>query len=1702
MKYLIVIILFVSQFFFGMVYCQKLTKDATSVKIVETTKATEVFKPDHFSKIANGRKDVSSRIQITLNYLVDKGLLFKFNLKAYDNNEKLIAGCFDKEFYTLTVSPETTSALFDYSLNSQIKDNKLNIKKIVVVPLSKVDVNATVVFDVEYGQSVYFSNSPDFKLPSPTNLTAVTDSKNVKFEWEYQYPFSKYEIQLLRLYNIGLFDKDDESIKTTLDWSKAVTAEVDIENVVDAGYDVISKHEYRFSVNQGTGYYAWRIRAIGSFYEKGIANSLNWGEWSVDDENKIVTLKKNSLIDNYFYFKDINEKINYTNSKVFSEDNSVKEVTTFADGLSNVQQTRTYYPSTNTTIGVQNVNDYSGRSTIQSLPIPTKDQGQKYAPLLISNKKSYSASNFDYEGKNADVIDGDVVSYYNGNKDEKVADAEGVPFVQKTFYDDPLNRLKQEGGPGATSKIDNVTTESNKNRNTKYYYGIASESEIVRLFGKESPLPNTVNKVAKVDPNGVATITYTGADNKILATCIAFSEKETNLVKLDGNYESTTKITHTLNDNTKEDWGFLSSKRIIILADATPIFIDYVVDNPKLNFDCANVKIDCHYTVEVAIFKIDKKENIKELIKEKVVEINKDQQGFSFTETLNAGTYVIEKKLIFGEPSIKKDDAEKSVYAKTKPIPDLVKALLNAVTCKIQIPDFQDDLRLIYNCFNNQNLDNLDKFINNPELNSIRESLEKFKSSYVEETNKNGYTFRLFYKDKIKGIFVSYNPADNPKQNADLVVFNTPCCQVNVPVKWIRKFDKDEIPYIDSRVPGKLATPKDVIDVEENENDFYEYLPDFEGYAMAYFKDCKKLNNTGEGSFRDYMKGWDTPGMFNYMVYHMLTDKLEGYVKNPIVEDQKKKGLVLAKSVDETIEKDCKGNVIDKRWKNGVYDTKQLFDCWVKQLEILGNFSGCNDYVLDTDLELKNKVDVASEFDSQKDGNKEIFNAIFEKVWSAKPWWGKIWPSKKRQRRNMIAELRAVGADPEENNITNSVDVKASIYDRNIVQGFLDCTGYNFVKIITPYDANPVPEDRSAVFTYTETKTEPPFMYKLNSFPSVNEYFDSESPFIKVGNVVVGNPYATIDFPYIPIKNKIVKTGSIFNPMIKTITTTLLPRIKNPIYAFKYFEYGEEGMDNTQIFESKYCYTDPNDCYSVRNVDSFYEQDLRGGLKKIPCCGQPGDDLCYKDYKYPNLDALYTNDSRFTPAGEPKARYIVNDFDGKGKQKCPYDHYSWSSGQRYTFYKTLNSASTLFQELPDTEDDIKKCKDLTITTKWYQQLENGSSLLASEEDKDKPGFDITHPYTYVTPKGVSRENISFMEMMLMDKEKECLGECEKRREQFRTKIREALDRNCYEIDKCRGEGDIWDNIISSEEIDIMVDTLVSKCKSQCKVNTFSCLPINTRDSNEPKAKPGPSRSTLQVNYGVGGMPLDDASSSVYNYNDEMYKKADQPIEGYWDYNLTSKNEAEFSWYQYTALEQVNKWDFELNFPSKCSKIDLFATRAAEVSNALRTDQDISDFSNGDYITFENVDFGDNGVDGIEIEYIRKPIDDKVNDLPFFLNIYLDNGIKLGEILVGKAETTIIGEIKMGSKYTSLHTVKIEGVGDVNLKMKIVRIGLKTSSGGKLNSREFPATEGRSNYVPKDKFEILKNTIPDVNEPFNSETIISPSKSIKVEVDNK
>ena len=380
------------------------------------------------------------------------------------------------------------------------------------------------------------------------NPKATKTESRVTFEWQVpvNVEFPSYDLQVLELE--PAFVGNPLALEAEVNWDLAPVIEV------DGKPDVLGVVSYTMSLTEGSGYYVWRVRPIGNYYDGERGEFKNYGTWSTEpviNESALYTTVANNYVKvtpvklNHinngaqtgylFYYDQFDDDVNFIYSKVLSEGSRQAETITYADGISRVHQVQTRLQSEDAVIATQSVHDFTGRVALQTLPAPVNDPsstgylGYEEDFMKIGNV-GFNAENFDANDKvfsidpleevvGATVTPNDYYSERNVTAEGKfVADANGKPYSRTIFSNDPTGRVIQQSGPGEAMKLTSIKDGTPKNTLTAY--GSVSQDELDDIFGIEAPNAIDVYKVNTLDPNGVLSVAFIDKAGRTIATAL------------------------------------------------------------------------------------------------------------------------------------------------------------------------------------------------------------------------------------------------------------------------------------------------------------------------------------------------------------------------------------------------------------------------------------------------------------------------------------------------------------------------------------------------------------------------------------------------------------------------------------------------------------------------------------------------------------------------------------------------------------------------------------------------------------------------------------------------------------------------------------------------------------------------------------------------------------------------------------------------------------------------------------------------------------------------------------------------------------------------------------------------------------------------------------------------------------------------------
>ncbi len=504
-------------------------------------------------------------------------------------------------------------------------------------------------------------------------------TNKVTFSWQTPgcagYP--NYEFQLLRLYNEnGKKVADAKDIDAVIDWSKALTMETQS-----------AAKSLTMTIVEGTGYYAWRVRPIGDYYPKGIANHKNWGEWSISFlQNQSVGINNSSPGPFCFFYNQFNENLNWIYSRSFlgyaeGKGIQMKEKIMFANGLGQVEQQQTFLPSQNNVLVNATVHDFNGRPSLTTMTAPVTQAFLQYIPGFAKNPQGelYSAKDFDTDlnFKNPNPItQGPLAQYYSDiNPDQTVPAAMGYPYSRTLFSQDGEGKVIEHSLPGPVHRI-----RTDSSRTNQVFYGSVADDELTAIFGDEAPSGVSVMKRISSNGNKTKTVEYVNKEGQLLATCLSYNNSGEDLV--DSLDFQPMEIQEKFTKSVPIPDGLLSSKSFP-LTEPTAVQATYQITPKSIAADCGSYCVSCEYKVYFYLKSVDgllnfpKKDSL-------IIQPGSCAQGQSIPFMVNygvlpAGTYVAEKKITINNvnPATGQSYLEEAAAKYRKQLEDELKAIFD-----------------------------------------------------------------------------------------------------------------------------------------------------------------------------------------------------------------------------------------------------------------------------------------------------------------------------------------------------------------------------------------------------------------------------------------------------------------------------------------------------------------------------------------------------------------------------------------------------------------------------------------------------------------------------------------------------------------------------------------------------------------------------------------------------------------------------------------------------------------------------------------------------------------------------------------------------------------------------------------------------------------------------------------------------------------
>lgn len=574
--------------------------------------------------------------------------------------------------YTLTkhleIDTDNPRQVFQLDFSSvylSLDDIEITVDNYSVPVGYESSVNLSVGYEGEFLFPIGYKT---IAAQSVNNVDLVTNSAK-EFNWTVSCGhYAMYEFQLLKLENTSLTNaqtNDPNQVIADIDWSKALTI-----------HTYSWKKFLRLTLTEGTGYYTWRVRGIGNQYDGAESNPKNWDVWSNHIPNGLVGIDPSfyTAQAHTFYYNQFDEDKNWNYSRVFIEgekdydsDVRIGEQIGYANGLLQSKQSQSILNTNQQVVASENVQDYSGRASLNSIPAPVYGQnslGFKDGFFLsATDGTAYDASDFDTDGNYLEptavqlsgVNNGfGYYSDYNTTETDVASAADpldanaGYPYARTNFYND--GRPKENSGVGFDHRIKNDGTVA---RTTKMFYGSVSDDELLRVLGNEAPDAGSVHKIVSIDPNKTVRMAYVNKTGQTLFTCLSLpATNDYQLLSLDSQADAIFEVNEFVDPLISTSTNVMERVKNLVLPMPTPVEINYNITTNLLEDYCASFCSSCDYALFVEIIDLETNLSIYSHTEpiDPTTSCTAESVVYTHTESLLAGSYRIVQRLIANNP--------------------------------------------------------------------------------------------------------------------------------------------------------------------------------------------------------------------------------------------------------------------------------------------------------------------------------------------------------------------------------------------------------------------------------------------------------------------------------------------------------------------------------------------------------------------------------------------------------------------------------------------------------------------------------------------------------------------------------------------------------------------------------------------------------------------------------------------------------------------------------------------------------------------------------------------------------------------------------------------------------------------------------------------------------------------------------------------
>ena len=264
---------------------------------------------------------------------------------------------------------------------------EIHVTSYTSATLVQDSIRLTASFHEEHGIGAIDTTSPATPLVAPEPMPGIIRGNPITFEWNQRGTCSdslvNYQFQLLRLHNMNEAYDDEMEAEAPVDWSQALT--------IETGN---GKRNLDLTVAEGTGWYAWRVRPIGSVYDGAITDDRNWGAWSpspptgdvldLTDPGFTRSTAEDSAL---FFYQQFDADINYVYGRIFSEGSDgtrTSEGVTYATPALRPAQSQARIKAQDSIIVSNGASDFVGRPVVSALPVP-----EEYGTIPFTGEDAY-----------------------------------------------------------------------------------------------------------------------------------------------------------------------------------------------------------------------------------------------------------------------------------------------------------------------------------------------------------------------------------------------------------------------------------------------------------------------------------------------------------------------------------------------------------------------------------------------------------------------------------------------------------------------------------------------------------------------------------------------------------------------------------------------------------------------------------------------------------------------------------------------------------------------------------------------------------------------------------------------------------------------------------------------------------------------------------------------------------------------------------------------------------------------------------------------------------------------------------------------------------------------------------------------------------------------------------------------------------------